>query len=370
MASDDHSISSNDSSTDETLGEVRTLFVSGLPMDVKPREIYLLFRSFPGYQGSLLKITGKEGKKTSPVAFVTFGSRVQGETAKSALHGVRFDPELPTTLRIEFAKANTKVAKPVALKPLVFGKLVGPCIPSPTMPYREPYEVNAINASIFQTPESPWGHQPTHIFSIDVNGNPTTHHLPFAPQGLTTFEFPPPQAFMANGSPLERLPTLGLALPHPHLHSPVSPHAPNPFITNAMGQMGQRVDDNPPCTTLFVANLGRMATEEELKLVFAGMPGFRRLKVLRNKKTAPVCFVEFIDVITANQAKELLNGYILRSSEAGGMRIEFAKNKMVGEGMIIMTPSSHPQGMMIMSPSSPPQGMMIMAPRKEIMTES
>ncbi|XP_065063767.1 uncharacterized protein LOC135690203 isoform X10 [Rhopilema esculentum] len=341
MASDDHSISSNDSSTDETLGEVRTLFVSGLPMDVKPREIYLLFRSFPGYQGSLLKITGKEGKKTSPVAFVTFGSRVQGETAKSALHGVRFDPELPTTLRIEFAKANTKVAKPVALKPLVFGKLVGPCIPSPTMPYREPYEVNAINASIFQTPESPWGHQPTHIFSIDVNGNPTTHHLPFAPQGLTT-----------------------------HLHSPVSPHAPNPFITNAMGQMGQRVDDNPPCTTLFVANLGRMATEEELKLVFAGMPGFRRLKVLRNKKTAPVCFVEFIDVITANQAKELLNGYILRSSEAGGMRIEFAKNKMVGEGMIIMTPSSHPQGMMIMSPSSPPQGMMIMAPRKEIMTES
>ncbi|XP_065063762.1 uncharacterized protein LOC135690203 isoform X5 [Rhopilema esculentum] len=358
MASDDHSISSNDSSTDETLGEVRTLFVSGLPMDVKPREIYLLFRSFPGYQGSLLKITGKEGKKTSPVAFVTFGSRVQGETAKSALHGVRFDPELPTTLRIEFAKANTKVAKPVALKPLVFGKLVGPCIPSPTMPYREPYEVNAINASIFQTPESPWGHQPTHIFSIDVNGNPTTHHLPFAPQGLTTFEFPPPQAFMANGSPLERLPTLGLALPHPHLHSPVSPHAPNPFITNAMGQMGQRVDDNPPCTTLFVANLGRMATEEELKLVFAGMPGFRRLKVLRNKKTAPVCFVEFIDVITANQAKELLNGYILRSSEAGGMRIEFAKNKMVGEGM------------MIMSPSSPPQGMMIMAPRKEIMTES
>ena len=27
--------------------QVRTLFVSGLPMDVKPREIYLMFRSFP-----------------------------------------------------------------------------------------------------------------------------------------------------------------------------------------------------------------------------------------------------------------------------------------------------------------------------------
>ncbi|CAF4958169.1 unnamed protein product, partial [Rotaria socialis] len=26
--------------------EVRTLFVSGLPMDAKPRELYLLFRGF------------------------------------------------------------------------------------------------------------------------------------------------------------------------------------------------------------------------------------------------------------------------------------------------------------------------------------
>lgn len=326
MASDDHSVSSNESSTDESLSEVRTLFVSGLPMDVKPREIYLMFRSFEGYQGSLLKITGKEGKKTSPVAFVTFDTRVQGETAKDTLHGVRFDPELPTTLRIEFAKANTKVAKPVALKPLVLGgKQIGPGIPSPSMTYRDPYEMNA--TMFHQTPESPWGHQPTHIFSMDINGNPTTH-LPFTPQGLTT----------AHISPLDRLTTISLALPPAHLHSPVSPHAPNAYITNGIGQLAPHIELNPPCTTLFVANLGSRATEEELKLVFAGMPGFRRLKVLRNKNTTPVCFAEFYDVVTAMQARQLLNGHILRSSEAGGMRIEFAKNKMVGEGMAIMMP--------------------------------
>lgn len=78
-------------------------------------------------------------------------------------------------------------------------------------------------------------------------------------------------------------------------------------------------------------------------MIFAGMPGFRRLKVLRNKNTTPVSFVEFIDVVTAMQARQLLNGHILRSSEAGGIRIEFAKNKM---------------------------GLAMFVPRREIMIES
>ncbi|XP_005172478.1 RNA-binding protein with multiple splicing isoform X2 [Danio rerio] len=65
--------------------QVRTLFVSGLPMDIKPRELYLLFRPFQGYEGSLIKFTSKQG--------------------------VRFDPDVPQTLRLEFAKANTKMSR-------------------------------------------------------------------------------------------------------------------------------------------------------------------------------------------------------------------------------------------------------------------
>ena len=42
--------------------QVRTLFVSGLPMDVRPREIYLLFRTYDGYAGSSLKLMAKHGK--------------------------------------------------------------------------------------------------------------------------------------------------------------------------------------------------------------------------------------------------------------------------------------------------------------------
>ncbi|KAG1926981.1 RNA-binding protein with multiple splicing [Pimephales promelas] len=95
--------------------EVRTLFVSGLPLDIKPRELYLLFRPFQGYEGSLIRFTSKQ-----PVGFVSFDSRSEAEAAKIALNGVRFDPDIPQTLRLEFAKANTKMAK---------NKLVG--IPNP-----------------------------------------------------------------------------------------------------------------------------------------------------------------------------------------------------------------------------------------------
>ncbi|XP_062371787.1 RNA-binding protein with multiple splicing-like isoform X2 [Sardina pilchardus] len=112
--------------------EVRTLFVSGLPLDIKPRELYLLFRPFKGYEGSLIKLTSKQ-----PVGFVSFDSRSEAEAAKNALNGVRFDPEIPQTLRLEFAKANTKMAK---------SKLVGtpnppPSQQSPGPPFisRDPY---------------------------------------------------------------------------------------------------------------------------------------------------------------------------------------------------------------------------------------
>nr|CAD7255795.1 unnamed protein product [Timema shepardi] len=91
---------------------VRTLFVSGLPMDAKPRELYLLFRAYEGYEGSLLKVTSKNGKTASPVGFVTFNTRAGAEAAKQDLQGVRFDPDMPQTIRLEFAKSNTKVSKP------------------------------------------------------------------------------------------------------------------------------------------------------------------------------------------------------------------------------------------------------------------
>ncbi|XP_030919713.1 RNA-binding protein with multiple splicing [Geospiza fortis] len=131
--------------------QVRTLFVSGLPLDIKPRELYLLFRPFKGYEGSLIKLTSKQ-----PVGFVSFDSRSEAEAAKNALNGIRFDPEIPQTLRLEFAKANTKMAK---------NKLVG--TPNPTTPLptavpqfiaREPYELTV--PALYPSSPEVWGPYP------------------------------------------------------------------------------------------------------------------------------------------------------------------------------------------------------------------
>uniref|UniRef100_A0A183CC61 RRM domain-containing protein n=1 Tax=Globodera pallida TaxID=36090 RepID=A0A183CC61_GLOPA len=106
---------------------VRTLFVSGLPADVKARELYLLFRFCAGYESCQLKLTqsGKNGTgmlssvvnsagkgNSTPVGFVTFATRADAESAKRELEGVKFDPELAQTIRLEFARSNTKVTKP------------------------------------------------------------------------------------------------------------------------------------------------------------------------------------------------------------------------------------------------------------------
>lgn len=107
-----HTASSDSSTNNCDQNQVRTLFVSGLPMDAKPRELYLLFRAYKGYENSLLKVTSKDGKSASPVGFVTFSTRQAAESAKLDLQGVRFDPDLPQPIRLEFAKSNTKVSKP------------------------------------------------------------------------------------------------------------------------------------------------------------------------------------------------------------------------------------------------------------------
>ncbi|CBY24102.1 unnamed protein product [Oikopleura dioica] len=90
--------------------EVRTLFVSGLPSDVKQRELRLLFRPYKGFESAVLKFPQKPGKvyPIAPVAFVTFKSKAEAQVPKEELQGEKFDNDNPTTLRLEFAKSNTK----------------------------------------------------------------------------------------------------------------------------------------------------------------------------------------------------------------------------------------------------------------------
>lgn len=97
--------------------ELRTLFVSGLPLDVKQREFNLLFHEFQGYEGAIIKPPSRLTKTQQgmiqqpqgPVAFLTFSTRKDAELAKEKFQGFQLDPDAPhISLKLEFAKANTK----------------------------------------------------------------------------------------------------------------------------------------------------------------------------------------------------------------------------------------------------------------------
>ena len=57
------------------------------------------------------------GRSLSSASLATLSKRVEhlapvSHTKFSLQQGVRFDPDLPQTIRLEFAKSNTKVSKP------------------------------------------------------------------------------------------------------------------------------------------------------------------------------------------------------------------------------------------------------------------
>ncbi|XP_073955745.1 RNA-binding protein [Choristoneura fumiferana] len=299
----------NTATTEE---EVRTLFVSGLPMDAKPRELYLLFRAYEGYEGSLLKVTSKNGKTASPVGFVTFHTRAGAEAAKQDLQqGVRFDPDMPQTIRLEFAKSNTKVSKP---KPAV----------ATAAPAAHPALMHPLTGHL-ASPFFPGGGELWH-HPLAYGGE-----LPALSHGLVHPAIHPQMAPYLNGqTPL----TLGACvLPAPALGSPgaAGPHAPAPPTHPA-----HTAHPAPPCSTLFVANLGQFVSEHELKEIFSSCAGFSRLRLLTAGagSSGPVAFVDFASPADAAAAIARLQGALLLSSE-GAIHLEYARHKMAHNGWIL-----------------------------------
>ncbi|PKA53784.1 hypothetical protein AXF42_Ash011263 [Apostasia shenzhenica] len=85
--------------------KISTLFVSGLPDDVKAREIHNLFRHHHGFDSCQLKYTGRGNQV---VAFATFINHQSAMAAMTSLNGAIFDPETRATLHIELARTNSR----------------------------------------------------------------------------------------------------------------------------------------------------------------------------------------------------------------------------------------------------------------------
>ncbi|KAF8687414.1 hypothetical protein HU200_043105 [Digitaria exilis] len=194
--------------------ELRTLFIAGLPADAKPREVYNLFRDFPGYVSSHLRT----GKSSQAYAFAVFADQPSALAALSATNGMVFDLEKNCTLHVDLAKSNSRSKR---LR-------------------------SGAGSNIY----------------ISGMGN-SSHSLSGYPSAQS----------------------------YANLESTSTRKDPSSFAPQ----------NNPPCPTLFVANLGPASSEQELIDVFSSCAGFVKLK-MQNKLGAPVAFVDF-KILSVGYAK-------------------------------------------------------------------
>ncbi|XP_048549893.1 RNA-binding protein with multiple splicing-like [Triticum urartu] len=88
--------------------EVRTIFITGLPVDVKERELHNLLRWLPGFEASQINFKGDQ-----PMGFALFSYAHHAIAAKAALQDLVFDAETKSALHIEMAKKNLFIKRGV-----------------------------------------------------------------------------------------------------------------------------------------------------------------------------------------------------------------------------------------------------------------
>ncbi|XP_042444321.1 RNA binding protein fox-1 homolog 3-like isoform X2 [Zingiber officinale] len=244
-----------ESADQPSFDDVRTLFIAGLPGDVKIREIYNLFREFAGYESAKLR---SSEKSSQAYAFAVFTDQQSALAAMHSLNGLVFDLERESTLHIDLAKSNSKSKRPRT--------------DESTYSSDRRVRVSAAYSRDFRDSGSGSNtHMPGMVYSpYSLNGYPST----------------------------QRNQKLAYDSEHTKLNNS-SAHA---------------TEINPPCPTLFVSNLGPSCTEKELTQVFSRCPGFLKLK-MQNKKSVPVAFVDFEDVQSSTAGLNHLQGSIMHSSD-------------------------------------------------------
>lgn len=262
--------------------EVRTIFISGLPEDVKERELANLMRWLPGYEASQVNFKGQV-----PMGFALFSAPHFAIQARDALQDMLFDADSKSVLHTEMAKKNLFVKRGIVADP---------------------------NSSFDQSKRMRTGGDYTHT----TFSTPSPYHPPpvWGPHGYMAPPPPPPPPPYDPyaGYPVSQVP---MAAPPP-LPAPPVP-APSSYMPV------QNTKDNPPCNTLFIGNLGENINEEELRGLFSMQPGFKQMKVLRQERHT-VCFIEFEDVNSATNVHHSFQGAVIPSSGSVGMRIQYSKN--------------------------------------------
>ncbi|CAK9310542.1 unnamed protein product [Citrullus colocynthis] len=242
--------------------EVRTIFITGLPEDVKERELQNLLRWLPGYEASQVNFKGEK-----PMGFALFSNAQFAIAAKDALQDMVFDAESKSVLHTEMAKKNLFVKRGIVA------------------------DASAYDQSKRLRTGGDYAHT--------GYSSPSPFHAPPPPiWGPHGYMAPPPPPYDPYG---------GYPVPPVPMPAPAPVPAPSSYVPV------QNTKDNPPCNTLFIGNLGENVNEEELRGLFSVQPGFKQMKILRQERHT-VCFIEFEDVNTATNVHHSLQGAVIPSS--------------------------------------------------------
>lgn len=85
--------------------EIRTVYIRGLPEDIKERELNLLLRKTEGFEGAYIKYGGPR-----VIAWANFATQALALAAIDDIHGYNFDPYTEgCVLHASLAKNNTKL---------------------------------------------------------------------------------------------------------------------------------------------------------------------------------------------------------------------------------------------------------------------
>ncbi|XP_073144183.1 uncharacterized protein [Henckelia pumila] len=269
-----HSISMDNPAARLSSDEVRTIFITGLPEDVKERELQNLLRWLPGYEASQVNFKGEH-----PMGFALFATPQHAIAARDALQDMVFDVDTKSVLHTEMAKKNLFVKRGIVADSSVYD----------------------------QSKRMRTGGDYTHT----AYASPSPFHPP--PAAVWG-----PHGYMAPAPPPYD-PYAGYAVP------PVPMPAPAPVPTASSYLPVQNTKDNPPCNTLFIGNLGENINEEELRVLFGAQPGFKQMKIIRQERHT-VCFIEFEDVNSAAHVHHSFQGAVIPSSGSVGMRIQYPYN--------------------------------------------
>lgn len=208
-------------------GPVSTLHVSGLPDDVRDRELRLLASFLPGLEGTVLRPGGR-----STIGFIKFTSQAFALAGAHALHGFCFDEEHPeVTLRVSLAKRDMNVR----------GGGSAPSAAAAATPYGAfPYAAGAYNPyAMYGGEQAAYAAQPSYG-DMSMGG------------GRTEPERPPPGERMN-------------------------------YTVNTR-------EREQVCDTLCVRGLSSWSTQADLEPLFGRLTGYREMKVFDNKGLAFVRF--------------------------------------------------------------------------------